>query len=421
MQQLKKYGAVGGAIVLVACWPLAVGQIAEKVLGDGISSLGNNDFDAEIVSYDRGYLSAVATTKYTITDAALKEQFVLDGLPTEFLLNHDIKHGLIRVSTETTLVEFDEIPATLSTITQLNGNTEFSLNIDTINYEVPDSNSTTINLAASEVTGRATVLGEIDASYNFPSLQVHFGTDESVNISSITGFAKGKKVNGFWHGEQQIKIEDSAMISPDGTVLTSAKDFSYTFSSSTSESGERLDTNHLINAGSIVSSDGELNDFKIDFTLGDLDKTSFEGLVALYQSNPTVDEMVVSESMPLIDRLFGQGFKIALNKLELKLGEGDFNADWLLEVPQGTEGVTSDFSLVLPALVGGFNSYISNDLIKAYPYMQEGIDEMVIMEIMQQVEDGYKIEATIAEGNLVFSGGQKIPMMALLMSAMMQQ
>ncbi|UGA56209.1 DUF945 family protein [Vibrio sp. VB16] len=420
MQQLKKYGAIGGALVLVACWPLAVGQIAQNVLKDGIGSLDSSEISAEIISYERGYLSAIATTKYTIEDPALKEQFVIDGLPTEFILKHDIKHGLIRVATETNLVDFDSLPATLSTITQLNGNTEFSLNIDNVNYEAPDSSGTSIYLAASQMTGNATVLGEVDLTFKFPSLQVHFGTGESINISSITGFATGKKVNGFWHGEQQVNVANSAMLMPDGTVYTSAKDFSYNFSSSTDETGERLNTNHIVKAGDIVTNEGALSNLNLDFTIGNLDKNAFEGLVGLYQSSPVVDEAVLGQSTPLIDALFSQGFQVALNDLELTLGEGLFKSSWLLEVPKGTDNVSQDFSKVIPALTGKLNTFVSNDLVKAYPYMQEGIDEMVIMEIMLPTDDGYTIDAAVSEGNLEFTSGQKIPLLAMFMSVMMR-
>lgn len=421
MQQLKKMAAIGGAIGLVACWPLAVGQIAQNVLKDGIKSLDSNDVSAQVLTYDRNYLSAVATTKYIVKDPALKEQLVLDGFPTEFTLQHNIQHGLIRVATDTLFVDFDEIPAVLSTITQLNGNTEFSLDIDNINYESPSSPGTSFYLAASNVSGSATVLGEIDLSFKFPTLQAHFNTGENIDISSITGFATGKKVNGFWHGEQQINVADSAMIGPDGNVLTSAKDFVYRFSSLTNESGERLDTNHLLKSARIVSSDGELNNINIDFTLGHLDKNSFEGLVGLYQSNPSVNEDVLEKSAPMIDQLFNQGFKIALNELKLNMGEGEFSSQWLLEIPEGTEGVTQDFTKVISALEGNIKTYMSNGLINAYPSIQEGVDEMVIMEIMQPFDDGYKIDATVQDGNLQFESGQKIPLMALFMSMMMQQ
>jgi len=420
MQQLKKVGAISGALVLVACWPLAVGQIAQNVLKDGIKALDNENFSSEIVSYDRGYLSSVATTRYIIKDAALKEQFIQDGLPTEFMLRHNIKHGLIQVATETQFVHLDAVPATLSTITQLNGNTEFNLEIDNINYQVANDPGTTLYLAPSSVKGNSTVLGQIDLSFTFPLIHVHFDSGESLNISSMTGFVTGKKINGFWHGEQKIAIADSALLLSDGTVFSSAKDFSYKFNSSIDEASDRLNTNHIIKSGNMVSNQLELSALNVDFTLAQLDKESFEGLIGLYQSNPIIDENVLAQSAPFVDQLFSRGFDVSLNEFKFSIGKGKFNSRWLFEIPQGTDRVTQDFSKVIPALKGKLSSYVSNELINTSPYMQEGVDEMVIMEIIQPSASGYKMDATLADGNLKFASGQKIPLVAMFMSMMMR-
>ena len=71
MQKLRKYAAVGGAIVLVLCWPLAVGQIGQNVIQDGVAQMNSDVVKAEIVHYDRGYLSSTVQTRYTIIDPTL--------------------------------------------------------------------------------------------------------------------------------------------------------------------------------------------------------------------------------------------------------------------------------------------------------------------------------------------------------------
>ncbi|WP_413284388.1 DUF945 family protein [Vibrio sp. MA40-2] len=418
MQQIKKFGAVGGVLVLVACWPLAVGQIAQKVLTDGIAAINNEQFTAEVVDYDRHYLSALATTRYEIIDPTLKQQFINDGLPTVFNLKHSIQHGVIKVDSVTEFVDFDQIPARLSSVTQLNGNTHFTLDIDNINYPIPDTLNSSIYVAASKIQGKATVLGEVDVTFDIPTVQLHFDSGESWNISSITGSAKGKKDNSFWQGEQQINIADFALLSPDGGVEASATNFSYKFSSSTDHNEQRLDTNHVITVEHMVSNQGELDSAKFDFTLGYLDKNAFEGLVGLYQSNAAIDNAVIAKSTPLIDQLFDRGFKIKLNELNITQGKGVFRLDWLLEIPQGTSNVSQDFSKVIPAFTGDFTGYISNELIESYPHMQEGVDELVIMEFIQPDENGYKSDAKILNGKIVFTNGQEIPLMMLLMSMM---
>ena len=56
MQNLKKFGAIGGAISLALCWPLAVGQIGQSIIEDGIANMNDDMVKGEIVEYDRGYL-----------------------------------------------------------------------------------------------------------------------------------------------------------------------------------------------------------------------------------------------------------------------------------------------------------------------------------------------------------------------------
>ncbi|MGV2839934.1 DUF945 family protein, partial [Vibrio cyclitrophicus] len=80
MEQLRKIGAIGGAISLALCWPLAVGQIGQNAITDGVAKLNNSSIQAEIVEYDRGYLSSNVKTRLTVTDENLKEQLALDGI-----------------------------------------------------------------------------------------------------------------------------------------------------------------------------------------------------------------------------------------------------------------------------------------------------------------------------------------------------
>lgn len=419
MRELKKIAAIGGAIALVACWPLAVGKIAETVLKDGIASLNSQDIAAQVTHYQRGYLSASATTEYTINDPLLKQQFIQDGLPTVFVLQHEIKHGFLRIAAQSQLTNFDSLPLTLQTYTQLNGNTEFELDIDNINYSPSSDQSAGVSIAKSRVVGSATVLGEVDLTYSIPSIQLYFASGETVNITAVTGFSKGKKVNGFWHGEQQVTVGDSAFLSHQGEVVTSANAFNYTFRSLVDSIDNRLDTNHLIKIASLTANDQAISNVSLDVTLGDLDMSSFEGLVSLYQSNPTIDNATLTEAVPLIDQLFNQGFHLSMNEFTLATDTGRFESTWNLTVPLGTDHVSQDFSKIIPALTGQLDTFISNGLIKANPLLEEGVDELVIMDMVQSIDNGYQLKAEIVDGNLVFSSGQQIPLVSIFMMLIM--
>ena len=129
MENLKKMGAIGGAISLALCWPLAVGQIGQSIIEDGIANTNDEMVKGEVVEYDRGYLSSVVLTRYTVVDPEIKAQLERDGLPTAFDVTSDVTHGLTSLSADSRLVDADFLPLTMHSQTQLNGNTDFTLDL----------------------------------------------------------------------------------------------------------------------------------------------------------------------------------------------------------------------------------------------------------------------------------------------------
>lgn len=420
MRDLKKIGAIGGAIVLIACWPLAVGQIGQTVMKDGIAELSNQDISAEVISYERGYLSSVAKTRYEVIDPVLKQQLVTDGLPTELVIKHDISHELFGIDTISVPTNVDNLPVTLSSHTQLNGNTDFSLDIENLNFEDSNNLGGSVSLSRSRITGNATVLGELKFAFSFPSIQVSFETGDKLSLTELTGSGEGKKISGFWHGEQHVNLGEVLLETSQQQSVLSGETLAYHFVSSLNEAGDRIQTNHVIQAGKFVNSDGEIENLNVDFTLGQLDISSFESLVELYQSHTVLTNSVLNQSAPHIDNLFDKGFELSMNQMKLSLGQGVFDSSWKLVVPEGTSGVSQDLSKVIPALQGNLDTFISNGLVTEYPFIQEGIDELVVMEMIKPVDEGYKINATVEDGNLVFEGGQKMPLITILFPVIAQ-
>ncbi|KOO10999.1 hypothetical protein AKJ18_31375, partial [Vibrio xuii] len=153
MHQLKKIGAIGGAVSLALCWPLAVGQIGHNVIRDGISHLNTQSVQAEIIQYDRGYLSSEVKTRYTVTDPDLAQQLALDGLPSEYVVSSHVQHGLITLKATSVLENMDDLPLTLSTVTQLNGNTDYTLKLD--NWHQANDGAM-MSMTPSELKGHVT-------------------------------------------------------------------------------------------------------------------------------------------------------------------------------------------------------------------------------------------------------------------------
>jgi len=419
--ELKKLGAIGGAIALALCWPLAVGQIGQSVIQDGITNLSSDSVKAEIVDYDRGYLSSTVTTRYTVLDPVLAEQLAIDGLPSEIVVNSDISHGLFSLSAESVLQDMPEFPLTLNTTTQLNGNTDFDLQLSAWNQVSEGVDGAIVSVTPSTLKGHVSVLGDITYDLDVPSVEIDFNSGEKVLMSGLSGQGTGKKMNSFWLGEQTLKVTEASVVNVDQTPLFSMHDSQYTFRSSFDEMAKTVSSQHQVDLNDLLTADGTVDSVSIDLAFGDLDSESFEKLVNLYQNNPMLTSADIETAIPYVENLFSKGFYLSMNKMAVKLSEdSEFESKWKITVPEGTSNVTQNPAMILPALTGDLNTFFSSGLVTEYPFIKQGIDEAMVMELIQETEQGYQIQAELKEGNLVFENGQQIPLMALLLPALLQ-
>ncbi|MCZ4293632.1 DUF945 family protein [Vibrio sinaloensis] len=418
--ELKKIAAIGGAVVLGLCWPLAVGQIGQAVISDGIAHLNSDSIKAEIVEYDRGYLSSTVKTRYTVLDPTLAEQLAVDGLPTEVVLNSHVSHGLFNLKAESVIDNQPELPLTLNTVTQLNGNTDYVLSMANWNQVSEGPNGAIVSVTASTLKGHISVLGDLTYQLSVPSVEVDFNSGEKVLLSGLSGQGDGKKINSFWIGEQTLKVAAASILDVDQSPLFSLSDSQYTFTSSFDDVEKTVSSQHVVDLRDLVTVDGGVDSVSIDLAFGGLDSVAFEHLVNLYQNNPMPTNADIDAAVPYVESLFSKGFYLAMNKMAVKLGdESEFESKWQITVPQGTDNVTQNPAMILPALTGDLDTFFSNGLVTQYPFIQQGIDEAMVMELIKETEKGYQIKAELKEGNLVFANGQQIPLMALLLPALM--
>lgn len=418
--ELKKIAAIGGAVVLGLCWPLAVGQIGQAVISDGIAHLNSDSIKAEIVEYDRGYLSSTVKTRYTVLDPTLAEQLAVDGLPTEVVLNSHVSHGLFNLKAESVIDNQPELPLTLNTVTQLNGNTDYVLSMANWNQVSEGPDGAIVSVTASTLKGHISVLGDLTYQLSVPSVEVDFNSGEKVLLSGLSGRGEGKKINSFWIGEQTLKVAAASILDVDQSPLFSLSDSQYTFTSSFDDVEKTVSSQHVVDLRDLVTVDGGVDSVSIDLAFGGLDSVAFEHLVNLYQNNPMPTNADIDAAVPYVESLFSKGFYLAMNKMAVKLGdESEFESKWQITVPQGTDNVTQNPAMILPALTGDLDTFFSNGLVTQYPFIQQGIDEAMVMELIKETEKGYQIKAELKEGNLVFANGQQIPLMALLLPALM--
>ncbi|RJX69471.1 DUF945 family protein [Vibrio sinensis] len=419
MQQLKKYAAIGGAISLVLCWPLAVGQIGKNVIEDSVKHLNTDSVTAEIVQYDRGYLSSTAQTRYTVTDATLIAQLTADGLPTEIIVNSEISHGLFSLTADSTLQDLPEIPLSLHTYTQLNGNTDYLINLDTWNQVSEGENGAMLSVTPSTLSGHVTVLGEMTYELNVPSLEVDFNSGEKLLLSKLTGEGQGKKVQGFWIGEQTVKLADMTVLDAVQTPLFAVKGSQYEFNAQLDEAKQRVTTQHVVKSENLLFEQQKYSQLEVDFSFGDLDVNAFEQLMDIYQNDPMITAEDADKIIPHVETLFSRGFFLSMNQLALNVGDGQFESQWKLEVPEGTQGIVQDPFKLMKVLKGNFAAFLSNSLVESNPFIKQNVDEGVIMEAIKQNDKGYQFNAELVDGNLQFENGQKIPLMNMLLPMMM--
>lgn len=419
MQQLKKMAAIGGAVSLALCWPLAVGQIGQNVIEDSVANLNSAALQAEIVSYDRGYLSSSVTTRYVVKDPVMAAQLKADGVPDEIIVESELSHGLFSISADSLLANWQELPLTLHTVTQLNGNTDFDFKLDTWRQSTEGEGGAMMLITPSSLKGHVTVLGQVDYQLNVPSVEVDFNSGEKLLIENISGKGNGKKVNSFWIGEQAMKVGDFSVYAADQTTMFNFVNGEYKYQAEYAEATQRVASKHAFSVGAVAVEQESLDNLELDFAFGDLDAVSFEQLVTLYQNSPMLTAQDLQQMIPHVDTLFAKGFYLSSDKMVVNVGDGEFTSNWKLTVPQGTDNVSQNPMKVMPALEGHFDSFISNALVEQYPAIQQTIDEGMIMEFVEQTDTGYQVKAEIKEGNIVFEGGQKVPLMSLLLPFMM--
>ncbi|MFW7525291.1 DUF945 family protein [Vibrio ostreicida] len=422
MHQLKKYGAIGGAIALVVCWPLAVGQIGKNVINDSIGNMSSDVLKAEVVRYERGYLSSDVQTRYTILDPEFVRQLESDDLPTEIIVNSHVSHGILSLKAVSTLDNLEQLPLTLTTVTQLNGNTDYTLDLDNWHQSTQGDEGVMVSVTPSILKGHVSVLGEVSFDLDIPSVEIDFVGGEKMLLSGMSGTGLGRKQNSFWLGEQEINMAEMSILDAQQNTMLAIKNGQYLLSSSIDETSQRLHSQHVSTVEQIVMPQGTANDVVVDFELGDLDSVSFENILEVYQGSSKLGPEESEKVIPFVETLIEKGFYLSLNKMAVNFGnDSEFEGQIKVTLPEGTNSVMQNPMAMLQNLTGDLGASFSGGLVEQYPFIKQGVEDAVMMKFASKTDKGYQIQAQLKEGNLVFESGQKIPLMAILFGAVMQR
>jgi uncharacterized protein YdgA (DUF945 family) len=419
MQKLKTIAAVGGAVVLIGIWPLAVGQIGQNVLTDAIENATNQGVNIELVEYDRGYLSSTAKSKLTVVDPLAVAQLEASGWPTEYEFEHDISHGLVSLSGKTHHVGTPQY--VLETDTQLNGNTEFRLATSAQQFDLDSSDPMTVIMGPISFEGTLTVLGKMEYQLDMPSLAFDLKDGAVISFNGIKSSGEGNIEEGLWLGEQTVALTSFSVSDSERNNVIDMQEMNYQFKTSEDETQQILQGDYLLNIDSVKNQDGEANNINLSFTAGGFDKMAFLSLTNLYQKSPVWTEQDTQTASPHIDTLIAKGFFLKLNQFSLEIEQGRFESDFEFRIPQNASNNSQDIMKLIGMIEGNMNVFISNHLVQAYPYIKENLDELLIMDIANQTEDGYELKMKLKQGQVEFPSGQKAPLMALLIPVFMSQ
>lgn len=422
MNQLKKIGAVGGAVALVLCWPLAVGHIGQKVIEDSVANLDNKVIDAEIVSYQRHYLSSTVQTRYTISDAVLAEQLAADDIPTELIVDSEVSHGLLSLSADSVISNLPELPLLLHTNTQLNGNTDFILSMDSWSYQSAEQDNVIISASASQASGRITVLGEFSLDSQLPSLQVDFGNGQQATLNDFSVTVNSKKELGFWFGEQKLSMGSLDILDHNRISELTVESAQYSFRSDYLKQQDRINLQQTLSIDNIAYPAGPgMQNLHVNFAMKHLDRESFEGFANLNSSGLAAQNIDVNQVVPLINKLFSRGFELSLENADFDIQGEQFRSNIRLAIPEGTENVAQNPDSVIPATTGDINASVTAGMAQVNPVIAMAMDELVVMELVTQDDAGYKLSAKIEQGEVLFTNGQTLPLVALFYPLLMQR
>lgn len=417
MNKIKLTMAVGGAVAIVACWPLVVGQIGQTVVEHAIAKAHNRWVKVDVEHYERSYLNSSISTKVTVVDPELVQQLNVDGLPTVYHFHTDVKHGFLSIPAKTVATDHLFTDITLDTTTQLNGNTQFELALAPFVYVPNESKGEAqLSVANTTLTGMVTKLGELTYQYHIPSSNLSFNDGSQLNVNNISGHGDGKYSDNVWVGGQWLSMSDISLERKQDAQSLSVQEVAYQWNSTIDEKDNSFSTQHRLTTGAMVLPQQEkLTNFELSFSLQGLDTASMSDIIEASQQG----DMYSSPKFQLgLENILKKGFATNIDQLAVQTSDGKGDMQLHLELPeQEVESSTpTDF---IGRIKGNTSLQVDKSLANALPELHAMVDELVVMELATEDKDRYVLNADIEKGQLNFANGQKIPLFSLFLPFLM--
>jgi hypothetical protein len=168
----------------------------------------------------------------------------------------------------------------------------------------------------------------------------------------------------------------------------------------------------------------QIEDGELAVKVGGLDASLLGQLAALSNSVSSSDPAAVADArthiIDLINQIIEKGLYLNVDKLGFRYNNGQMKNQIHLTLPPESEPGKVNIASMLNSLQGDASSDIDKSLASAFPNLQEGLDELVIMEMASDTDKSYQLSATVKDGNVLFPNGKKIPIIKLLFPLFVQ-
>lgn len=430
MKKIRSYAAVAGGVALIACWPLVVGQIGQKLMTDNIDKLSNATIATKLVSYQRGYTSSNSVIEVSVTDPGLKEQLLSDGLDTSWRLYSQISHNIFSLRATTKLADYPDVPLTILSESQLNGDTHFTANFGQYEKQFTDElNSWTLSLQPSQVAADVTLEKVVSAAAMIPQLQISNNDGEYLKLTNVVTNVAGQMQHRLWVGDQSIHFGSIELGNPVEDDIYLLEGFDYQMSSTRQApvmQGDEEVTPALFASSNrltfekLILSEQQIDNVALTLNAGDLDAESLNSLLEQVQTVAGDPAQRQAALITSVDSLFNHGFYLHLDKLGFSYLNQPVFAKVLLQFAPANGPVSRNPMQIVTQLNGELFAQVPKALVNQVPNLQRVIDQLQAKEYITETDSDFAFAAKIEDGNLLFSNGQKLPIIAALMPLFMR-
>ncbi|QUJ66526.1 DUF945 family protein [Photobacterium sp. GJ3] len=434
---LGKVGAVAGAVVVALCWPLAVGQIGERIFQDTVGEYDSPYVSVTTESYDRGYLQSRAVSKIAVK-SSWKDLFEEQGWPTEWQVAHEIHHGLFGMTADSTLVldqtvtpqvhawwGSDVVPLTLKTSTSLTRKTDLALTLNPFVYDDQEGNRFTTQPLT--FTGHVTADGHSTFGYALKDAQLQTVANESMQLTGLQGGGLGYLDDGFWIGDQHLSVESLAFRDDLSEMAVQMNTIQATTLNQLTEAKKAteaqpavpsvLNNSNQLSIGTIQGMDGqEYQNFNVELLFTDLNYDAITRLGVL--SDDLEGELApeqLEEIALALDLLVAKGLTFNLKDISLMAPEGPLKGNVRLTVQPGLARASQNLAQITSKLDGEIYFEVPSVLIDEMLGAASPTEQLVESGLLTLQDDKAIFSVKIEGDKVILANGDQLPLAMLMM------